>query len=182
MDSKLMKLVQEMKSGSSPARIGLLLDTYYQCVICRIDENLTDEAEDLPFHEELLKPLSERESGIAEALAVLTERDHDDLSCALQLAVGYADEPMTAFLLAGGADPRSWPDMDDDPAERNWYLENIDIHYTDACFEQDEVLKGALLRTAQTAADALGARNIGGICLSIDENGRVALHPPMKKF
>lgn len=52
---------------------------------------------------------------------------------ALMLAVGHADEAMTAFLLANGANPHTWPNMDELPEELriNYYLEDIDVHYMD---------------------------------------------------
>lgn len=191
MDSKLKHVLHRIETGDvQAAYIYELLDTYYQCVIYKVGEYDDDrEPEDTSYPEELLKPLAERESGIEEALSVLIDQGydvHESDGCfnALMLAVGSADEPMTAFLLANGADPYTWPDMEQLPEEwrGNYYLEDIDIQYMDACFEPDEEYKAALLRTAQTFVRVSGLRNMGGLCLVVDENGNVSLEPPKKKY
>ena len=148
-----------------------------------------DEPGDTSYPEELLRPLSERDSGIAEALSVLIDQGyavHESDGCfnALMLAVGSADEPMTAFLLANGADPHTWPDMDELPEEwrQNYYLEDIDIHYMDACYDHDEDYKTALVRTAQTFVKMSGLKKFGGLCLLLKGDGTVSLEPPQKKY
>ena len=191
MDSKLKNVLHRIETGDvRSAQIYELIDTYYQCVIYKVDEYDDDKGpEDTSYPEELLKPLAERESGIAEALSVLIDQGydvHESDGCfnALMLAVGSADEPMTAFLLANGADPYTWPEMDELPEEwrENFYLEDIDIHFMDACSDHDEAYKAALLRTAQTFVRLSGLRNVGGFCLLVDENGNVSLEPPKKKY
>ena len=191
MDTKLMRTIHDIEKGViQSAHIYKLVDTYYQCVIYEIDEyDENDEPEDASYPEELLKPLSERDSGIEEALSVLIKQGydvHESDGCfnALMLAVGSADEPMTAFLLADGADPHTWPDMDELPEERrqNYYLKDIDIHYMDACYDHDEDYKAALVRTAQTFVKMSGLKNFGGLCLLLTEDGTVSLEPPKKKY
>ena len=191
MDTKLMRTIHNIEKGViQSAHIYELVDTYYQSVIYKIDEyDENDEPEDTSYPEELLKPLSERDSGIAEALSVLIKQGYDvhesDGSFnALMLAVGSADEPMTAFLLANGADPHTWPDMDELPEEwrQNYYLEDIDIHYMDACYDHDEDYKTALVRTAQTFVKMSGLKKFGGLCLLLKEDGTVSLEPPKKKY
>ena len=191
MNPKLLHVLHDIETGEiSSAHIYELVDTYYQCVIYKIDEyDEEDESEDISYPEELLKPLSERESGISEALSILINQGydvHESDGCfnALMLAVGSADEPMTAFLLANGANPRTWPNMDELPEEwrQNFYLEDIDIHYMDACFDHDEDYKAALLRTAQTFVKMSGLKKYGGLCLLLTEDGTVSLEPPKKKY
>ncbi len=191
MDSKLKNVLHRIETGDvRSAQIYELIDTYYQCVISKVDEYDGDEEpEDTSYPEELLKPLAERESGIAEALSVLIDQGydvHESDGCfnALMLAAGSADESMTAFLLANGADPYTWPDMDQMPEEwrENFYLEDIDIHYMDACNDRDEAYRTALLHTAQTFVRVSGLRNVAGLCLLVDENGNVSLEPPEYKY
>ena len=172
------------------AHIYELVDTYYQCVIYKIDEYDDDEEpKDTAYPEELLCQLPERQSGIFEAISMLIDQGYDVHESdgyfnALMLAVGYADEAMTAFLLANGANPHTWPNMDELPEElrMNYYLEDIDVHYMDACFDHDEPYKTALLCTAQTFVKMSGLKNIGGLCLLVDETGNVSLEPPKKKY
>jgi len=191
LDTKLMRTIHNIEKGViQSAHIYELVDTYYQSVIYKIDEyDENDEPEDTSYPEELLKPLSERDSGIAEALSVLIKQGYDvhesDGSFnALMLAVGSADEPMTAFLLANGADPHTWPDMDELPEEwrQNYYLEDIDIHYMDACYDHDEDYKAALVRTTQTFVKMSGLKKFGGLCLLLTEDGTVSLEPLKKKY
>lgn len=191
MNPKLRQVLHDIEIGKiNSAHIYELVDTYYQCVIYEIDEyDENDEPEDASYPEELLKPLSERDSGIAEALSALIRQGydvHESDGCfnALMLAVGSADEPMTAFLLANGASPHTWPDMNELPEEwrQNYYLEDIDIHYMDACFDHDEDYKAALFRTAQTFVKMSGLEKFGGLCLLLKEDGTVSLEPPKKKF
>ena len=190
MNPKLLQVLHDIEIGKiNSAHIYELVDTYYQCVIYKIDEYGDDEPEDTSYPEELLKPLSERDSGIAEALSVLIDRGydvHESDGCfnALMLAVGSADESMTAFLRANGADPLTWPDMDELPEEwrQNFYLEDIDIHYMDACYDHDEDYKAALLRTAQTFVKMSGLKKFCGLCLLLMEDGSVSLEPPKKKY
>lgn len=192
MDNRLLEVLQSIETGEiQSAHICELIDTYYQCVIYKMDEYLETgvEPDDVPFSKELLEPLYERQSGIADALTTLIRKGydvHESDGCinALMLSVAYADEPMTEYLLANGANPHTWPDMDELPEEwrQNYYLEDIDIHYEDACFDHDEEYKTALLHTAQTFVRMSGLRNIGGMCLLVDENGNVSLEPPKMKF
>ena len=58
----------------------------------------------------------------------------------------------------------------------------IDIQYMDTYLDKDEKLESALLRTAQTIVKASGLKNFGGICLCVDENGKVSLKPPKMKY
>ncbi|MGN0624989.1 MAG: hypothetical protein ACI4I8_01855 [Oscillospiraceae bacterium] len=191
MDSKLKNVLHRIETGDvRSAQIYELIDTYYQRVIYKVDEYDDDEGpEGTSYPEELLKPLAERESGIAEALSVLIDQGYDVHESdgrfnALMLSVGNADEPMMAFLLDNGADPYTWPDMDQMPEEcrENFYLEDIDIHYMDACDDHDEAYKAMLLRTAQTFVRLSGLRNVSGLCLLVDVNGRVSLEPPKNKY
>lgn len=192
MNKKLSQVLASIESGEiKSAQVYALVDTYYQCVICKYDEYGEEEAgEDAAYPEELLKPLSERESGIAAALSVLIDlgygvHESDGWFNALMLAVAYADEVMTEFLIANGADPHTWPDMDDGPPEEwemNYYLEDIDVHYMDACLDHDEEYKAALLRTAQTFVRLSGLKNMGGLCILVDEKGNVSLEPPKVMF
>ena len=188
VDPKLLQVLRDIETGKiNSAHIYELIDTYYQCVIYKNDGY--EESKDTSYPEELLKPLSERDSGIAEVLSALIKQGfdvHESDGCfnALMLAVGSADEPMTAFLLANGADPHTWPDMDELPEERrqNYYLEDIDIHYMDACYDHDKDYKAALVRTAQTFVKMSGLKKFGGLCLLLTEDGTVSLEPPKKKY
>ena len=191
MDYKLMSVMSKIENGNiQSAHIYELVDTYYQCVIYKIDEYDDDEEpKDTAYPEELLCQLPERQSGIFEAISMLIDQGydvHESDGCfnALMLAVGHADEAMTAFLLANGANPHTWPNMDELPEElrMNYYLEDIDVHYMDACFDHDESYKAALLCTAQTFVKISGLRNVGGLCLLVDEKGNVSLEPPKKKY
>ena len=147
MDYKLKSVMSKILNGNiRSAHIYELVDTYYQCVIYKIDEYDDDEEPtDASYPEELLYQLPERQSGIFEAMSMLISQGYDvneSDGCfnALMLAVGHADEAMTAFLIANGANPHTWPNMDELPEEQrmNYYLEDIDVHYMDACFDHDE--------------------------------------------
>ena len=192
VDSKLKQVISRIENGEiRSAHIYELIDIYYQCVIYKNDEyeDDADLPDDTQFPEELTLPLSNRKSGIIEALSLLISQGYDvhdsnDYFNALMLAVGYADEPMTAFLIANGADVHTWPNMDELPEEwtRNYYLEDIDVKYFHSYFEHNEEYKSALLRTAKTLAKASGIKGFGGLCLLVDETGNVFLAPPKMKF
>ena len=191
MNEKLSQVLCDIENNKiESSHIHKLIDIYYQCVIDKIDECENDEEmERAAYPEDILLQLPQRKSGIFEALSQLIDQGYDVHESdggfnALMLAVGYADEPMTAFLIDNGADPRTWPDMDEFPTElrQNYYLEDIDIQYMDTYLDKDEKLESALLRTAQTIVKASGLKNFGGICLCVDENGNVSLKPPKMKY
>ena len=73
MDYKLKRVMSKIENGNiQSAHNYELVDTYYQCVIYKIDEYDDDEEPtDASYPEELLYQLPERQSGIFEAMSML---------------------------------------------------------------------------------------------------------------
>ena len=165
-----------------------LIDTYYQQVAYTSPES-DDDTEGMPFSEELKQPVENRASGIKTALTHLFNLGHDSNESdgefnAMMLAVGHGDAPMVHFLIEHGADVNSWPAMDEEPEwmRQNFYLEDIDIHYTEECFVSKknrnfEYMK-ALRQTALVLAEFGHLEPYSGHCLTIDADGNVSLNPP----
>ena len=193
MNSKLEAFMQSVERGDTPsASVYHLLDTYYQCVIGKIDEIADDDidCEDEPFPEEFLQAVEDRSSGIGIALTQLLDAGFDidgsdGYFNALMLAVGGGDALMVHFLLEHGADASSWPDMENSlPGEGNYYLDDIDIHFMNESFANDkdvEYMK-ALHRTALVLVEDAHLGPYSGYCLKIDDNGNVSLSPAKVKF
>ncbi len=187
MDPKLLSMLNRVESGElKTACIHKLLETYYQCVIGKIDEydDLDDLEDDAPFPPEFLMPVEERSSGIGIALTQLLGLGHDVNNSdgsfnALMNAVGCGDAPMVHFLLQHGADANSWPDMDEENIRLygNYYLDDIDIHYMDESFANDKDIEymKALYRTALVLVEDAHLGPFHGHCLKIDEAGNVTL-------
>ncbi len=185
-----------MSSVGNVAGIYTLIDSYYQLYIMNSDQyqDLVDEAlpeATWPENEELLLPVEMRPSGIGSALQFLLTKgfcvdEPDGGFNALMLAVGMGDYYMTQYLLEQGADPNSWPDMDELPIEfrRNYYLEDIDIHYMDECDanDGDENCKAALIKTAEVLVKTGKLSAFCGICLLIKENGEISFDRPHMKY
>ena len=193
MDSKLKALLSRIESGEvKTACVYETVDTYYQCVIGKIDELDDDDVyEEAPFPEEFLLPVEDRRSGIGDALIQLINAGHhvDDADGgfnALMLAVGSGDAPMVRFLINHGADANKWPEMDETPlpGEGNYYLDDIDIHYMDESFANDKDIEymKALHRTALVLVEDAHLGPYSGYCLKIDENGNVSLSPAKVRF
>ena len=192
MDKKLQAALERIAEETiNGGHIFELVDTYYQCVIMKIDEHDNeDEPDDQPFPDELYQPLEQRDSGIFEALSILLKQGHDvndeaDGINSLMLSVANADVHMTKYLIEHGANPNNCPDMDNEslyPKSENYYLEDIDLKYTDACFGNDERYKESLLQTAQVLVEGGGLKSFGGLCLLVDSSGNVSLELPKKKY
>jgi len=190
MDSKLLKVLGKIETGEiRSAQVYKLVEAYYDKVIYKIDEFDGEMPEEELYPEELLQPLPQRKSGIAQALNSLIDRgfdvdESDGFFNALMMAVGNADVWMTAYLVDHGADLCSWPEMEEAPGDwqANYYLEDIDIHYWGMWEDRDPIRCEALLRTAKLIVDRTGAKNFGGLCLRVDENGCVSLQPPKMLF
>ena len=190
MDCKLLKTIERIENGEiRSAQVYKLVEAYYDKVIYKTDELDGGMPEKEPYPEELLQPLPQRKSGIARALTCLIDQgfdvdESDGFFNALMLAVGNADEWMTAYLVDHGAKLCCWPEMEEAPGDwqANYYLEDIDIHCWDAWIDRDSLYAEALLRTAQLIVDHTGAKNFGGLCLRMDENGCVSLQPPKILF
>ena len=79
MDYRLKRVMSKIENGNiQSAHIYELVDTYYQCVIYKIDEYDDDEEPtDASYPEELLYQLPERQSGIFEAMSMLISQGYD---------------------------------------------------------------------------------------------------------
>ena len=141
MNTKLERVMKRIENGDiRQSFISELLDVYYQCVIEKIDEifltgdtSFLDEKEEYP--EEFMAAVSDRKSGIGQALIHLLDSGYDINEAygsenALMLAVGMADAPMVRFLLEHGADACSWPEMNEFDA--NIYLDGIGERYAES--------------------------------------------------
>jgi len=147
---------------------------------------------DWPENDEVLLEVEKRPSGICLAINELLDTGHDMNGSiggwnALMLAVGYADNYMTRYLLDHGADPHIWPDAGGLPEwiEQNYYLESLDIAYMNCRFESGSVESGfidAVVHTAELLAEQGGLRDFGGICLKVDHQGGVSFSGPHYKF
>ena len=192
MNSKLEAFMQGVECSENPsASVYHLLDTYYQCVIGKIDEIADDEADwEEPFPEEFLQAVEDRSSGIGIALTRLLDAGYDidgTDGCfnGLMLAVGGGDAPMVHFLLEHGADANSWPDMEHSlPGEGNYYLDDIDIHYMNESFANDKDIEymTALHRTALVLVEDAHLGPYSGYSLKIDKRGNVSLSPAKVKY
>ena len=138
-DRTIQTCINQIKVGEirKEAAVVKLLDTYYRYV-----DSL--EADD-SYSEEFTIPLEERKHGIYEALSWLVNEHYDfnaeyECESALALSVGYADAPMTSFLIQNGADANKWPYMGEIPGipENNYYLEDIDIQYLNETWPRTE--------------------------------------------
>ena len=185
---KLKAVLNRIESGElKTACVYHLLDTYYQCVIGKIDEiddldDLVDLDDNSPFPAEFFQSVESRSSGIGIALSHLLESGHDIDSAdggfnALMIAVGCGDAPMVRFLIEHGADANTWPEMEEDPPTGNYYLDDIDIHFMDESFANDKDLEymKALHRTALVLVEDAHLGPYHGHCLTIDDEGNVAL-------
>ncbi len=185
IDPKLKAILNQIDcSELKTACVYHLLNTYYQFVIGKADEiaDLDDLDNDDPFPAEFVQPIESRSSGIGIALSQLLDSGHDANSSdgcfnALMIAVGSGDAPMVHFLIQNGADAHSWPDMDEDPPTGNYYLDDIDIHFMDESFANDKDLEymKALHRTALVLVEDAHLGPYHGHCLTIDDEGNVAL-------
>lgn len=108
MDYKLKRVMSKIENGNiQSAHIYELVDTYYQCVIYKIDEYDDDEEPtDASYPEELLYQLPERQSGIFEAMSMLISEfigviAEYDVTDKLEL---YADGSVKKESLYGVAD------------------------------------------------------------------------------
>lgn len=93
---------------------------------------------------------------------------------------------MVHFLIKRGADANSWPMMNEVPLEgrRNYYLEDIDIHYMDESLANDkdiDYLK-ALHRTARVLVEDANLGPYRGNCLTIDDAKNVSLRTAQVLF
>ena len=167
IDDRIMQnCVNHIKTGEIHKETAVveLLDTYYrECI-----DDLDDENDSYP--DELTIPLAERRFGIYEALLWLANEQYDfnaeyDGESALTLAVGYADAPMTSFLIRSGADANKWPDMDELPdiPRSNYYLEDIDIQYLNELCPRTEKYIKALMETARVLLEEGGTGSFKGI-------------------
>ena len=168
------------------AAVYNLIDIYYQQVAYAPPKSDNDMVA-LPFSEELKLPVEYRASGIMDALMQLFDSGHDanesdGVFNAMMLAVGEGDAPMVRFLIEHGADVNTWSDMDEMPEfiQQNYYLEDIDIHYMNECFDNDKDIEymKALRQTALVLAEFGHLRSYTGHCLNIDANGNVTLESP----
>lgn len=193
MNEILEEKIREIKKNEIDKEVILqFLCAYYDDYINGWAENdyiYSDEDEEEEFPEELTMPLDERISGVFEAITWLTEQGYDlnegEDDCPLMMTVGYADAPMTQFLIQHGADPTKWPFMEETPEKMrsNYYLDDIDIAYFDEHWPRTERYVQALLQTAKvlTVDGKLGG--YGGLCLLIDEEKReITLGSPKWKY
>lgn len=110
-----------------------LLEAYYDTYI----EDICAVRDPDGYPVELTLPLEDRESGMLEAMDELTHTGYDldegDFYNPLMISVGYADAPMTRYLLEHGADPCYWTGIEEEPLfmRRNYYYDDIDIAYFD---------------------------------------------------
>lgn len=167
-----------------------LIDTYYQQVAC-IPPEPDDDMPDIPFSEELKQPVEGRASGIILALTQLIDAGHDVNESdgyfnAMMLAVGHGDAPMVQFLIEHGADVNTWPGADELPEwmRKNYYLDDIDIHFMDEFFANDRDLEymEALHKTALVLSEVGHLGPYRGHCLTIDQDGNVSLLPPRMEY
>lgn len=165
------------------SHIYYLIDAYYEMIFGGVKEQGSD------VWDELQRPLHDRCCAIERALYDLLEHGYDvnepgESINALMLAVMNADEPMVAFLLAHGADIFTWPYMGELPKELqgNFYLEDIDAQYMDACSDHDEKMKEVLHTLANTIVKMSGIRKYAGLCLCVDDNGTVSLTPLRMRY
>ena len=198
MDSSLLKVLEESRQSSNKAKwFYELMDTYYQDCIMQIglyrdvpDDEVSEY--DWPENDEVLLEVEKRPSGICRAIHELLDTGHDINGSdggwnALMLSVGYADYYMTKYLIDHGADSHTWPDKGDlpEPLEQNYYLESLDIAYTNCYFESGSIDSGfidAVKKTAELLASYGGLRNFCGICLKVDDQGTVSFSGPRVKF
>ena len=188
------KLISEiLERAKEEKSFRLLIDHYYQE---RGNKDLSDEADEekdiWAFAGEQTLPVEERSSGICEAINELLEAGYnidkeDGYFNALMLAVGSADPHMTEYLIRKGADPTKWPGYDEAEwweKDRNWYLEDIDIAIFDelSYCEPDMNFLQALADTVHVLVDVGGLRDFGGLCLAVDENGKIDIHPARMKY
>ena len=185
MDPKLTGFLNQIrKDGVDFGSLVHLLDTYYQNVIYKVDENAVDDPYDGPFPVELTLPLEKRESGIYDAVSFLLENGcdingSDGCFNALQRAVGQADAPMAGYLMMHGADATTWLEMDEEPwvDKQNYYLESIDINYMNESFanDTDKRFYKALYQTALVLEKHAHLGPFYGYSLMIDEDGNVTV-------
>ncbi len=152
MDRTIQNCIAQIKAGEickEAAAISLLYTYYRECID-------TSDNRNAPYPEELTIPLKERDYGICEALSWLVMEKYDfnteyEGDSPLMISVGYADEPMTSFLIQNGADANKWPNMGEFPEipEENFYLVDIDIQYLNECWPRTERYIKALLETAK---------------------------------
>lgn len=118
---------------------------------CLDNDYFCDDEEDFP--EELTKPLAERTSGVYEAITWLVENGYDfdegESDCPLMMSVGYADAPMTQFLIQHGANLTKCPFIDErvEITQSNYYLDDIEYAYYDRRWQRTERYIQALLQT-----------------------------------
>ena len=187
MNEKLIQFLQEIQAGNvSEDAVYALLDLYYAQVIYKMDASY--DTGYIGFPAELQQRLEIRQSGIYEVLEALIAKGCDvnagDGWNALMLAVGFADAPMTAWLLGHGADAHTWPDMAEPQGTipQNYYLEDIDIHYMEASFEDEEMYRNALKRTAEVLVQSGGLKEFSGYSLQVDAAGNVTIKSPQQKY
>ncbi len=161
----IQNCINKIKTGEirKEAAVIELLDAYYRNCI---DTTENDDS----YPEELTIPLEERGFGIYEALLWLANKQYDfnveyEGESALMIAVGYADAPMTSFLIQNGADANKWPDMDELPGipKNNYYLEDIDIQYLNETWPRTETYIKALLETAKVLLKEGGTGSFRGV-------------------
>ncbi len=160
-------------------KIISLLDGYYRDVFWKDNKNVPRDAAPV-FPAELRQPVETRNSGIADALTRLINagcdvNETDGCSSPLTVAVGNADAFMTDFLIAHCADAsRAGP---------NRYLDEIDARLANeaASSDNDPEYISALRQTAEVLARSGHLHSYKGLCLSIDENGKVSVSAPPAK-
>ena len=190
MNNKLEKIIKEIQTKQiNKNQLIYLLDNYYQCVIYNIDE-LTDdeiyEKDDEFFPEELTLPLENRKSGILEALNLVLNinpnvNENTGSENALMVAVGNSDSFIVEYLIAKGANPLKWPNLEED--ETNYYLDDLDIHYMNYSFEnrKDEIYEKALFNTAKSLVSKGNLSDYQGYCLRVIDSV-ISFNPCEKLF
>ncbi len=171
MNEKICECLQNIrKKEITKEAVNYVLNTYYRLWMEIIE---TDE-----FPDEFTTPLIERESGIYEAVKWLSDNGFDmnegQDDTPLMISVGYADAPMTEFLLKNGADANRWAGKDETPEDMrgNYYLEDIDIaYYNEELSRQDNYVQ-ALLQTTRVLVELGNIGDFNGICLNVDINTR----------
>lgn len=179
INEKLMEIIKKpARKGEN--KIASLLRCYYEDVC----EHIFPEDDDNISHviaPEYYQPVEERTCGIAEAIRILMEEQGYRMDVApdgeypLKWAVGCADSVMVKYLIKHGADCRKWlaDGEKEDPDERNWYLEDIDVTLCNA--SSDSILEkswfDSLFQTALALVTDGGlTEDFGSVCLSVHDH------------
>lgn len=179
MNKAVSTALQKAKQSMSPCRILDFLWSYYEYVDQfaheKVDSALKSNEANPNYPDALLLPLSERKSGILNAMEWFAENDTDfnienDLVTPLTIAISYSDWAMVEFLILHGADANHWHGSSINEPSDNFYMEELDLHWLNSTWQHSNTFAKAILKCAEILLTIGNVANFQGLCLQADQD------------